>query len=277
MSPLSPQQRTQLLQFLWSEPPTEAEVAGHASDIGEFLWAALSDPRFDRAYKLHRTSGYTAPQDSRRYDLVNFGDIPNGMDFFSAFQLHYSRALGAREESFRRLFDEAVQAKPQNLTIIETGCLRVAGNWQGDGQSTFLFDHFAETTGSSFWSVDINPYSVDTARQVCSSRTSIVLNDSVAFLSSLGKLGTDIVIDILYLDSFDFDPNNPIPSSLHHLKELAAAMPYLRKGSLVCIDDCVAGTLDGRPVGKGMFANDYLRNIRAECLYGGYQFLWRIT
>ena len=46
------------------------------------------------------------------------------------------------------------------------------------------------------------------------------------------------MIDFLYLDSFDFELHNPSPSQEHHLKEIIAVAPRLRKSTIIMVDDC---------------------------------------
>jgi hypothetical protein len=60
-------------------------------------------------------------------------------------------------------------------------------------------------------------------------------------------------IDFIYLDSYDYELNNPIGSQLHHLKEIEAAHPFLRESSVIMIDDC-----DLPEGGKGKFAIEFL-------------------
>ena len=46
---------------------------------------------------------------------------------------------------------------------------------------------------------------------------------------------------LLYLDSFDLDPDNPTPSAIHHVLELLAARPLLGPGTVVVVDDYGVG------------------------------------
>ena len=73
-------------------------------------------------------------------------------------------------------------------------------------------------------SVDINPRACAYASSIASQRTKVFNEDSLRFLHRLGR---DLVkasrpIDLLYLDSLDLNVNDPIPSAVHHLKELCA-------------------------------------------------------
>lgn len=139
-------------------------------------------------------------------------------------------------------------------TIVETGTER----WQeaqycfdGDGGATIIFAHWASENDANMHSVDIN----ETHLHYCYNNTraygehlSLVLSDSVAFLDSFLKS-----IDFLYLDSYDYDENNPKPAQEHCLREIMAAENKLKPTSIVMIDDCnVPGG------GKGYLAIQYL-------------------
>ena len=47
----------------------------------------------------------------------------------------------------------------------------------------------------------------------------------------------DNLIDFLYLDSYDVDFLNPLPSALHHLEEFNRVKHLLHKNSIILIDD----------------------------------------
>ena len=154
--------------------------------------------------------------------------------------------------------------------MIETGCMRVPRNWEGDGQSTFMFDALVRDSGGLFFSIDITLESLETARRACSSATQLILNDSVAGLYALSR-ALPSPISLLYLDSYDLDVANPMPSAIHHALELAAARPLIASGTIVCVDDFGIGAEGG----KGMIVDKFFSNIRAQVVYSGYQKVWR--
>jgi hypothetical protein len=181
----------------------------------------------------------------------------------------YLDRLGKRAEAFITIFTLLRENFDNDgpLTIVETGCVRDLNNWEGDGNSTILFNLFASETGSTFYSIDINPSHCDLARRSCPKAT-MLSGDSVTMLHQL-RSSVD-AIDLLYLDSFDLDWSNPHPSALHHLKELCAAAPLLKSGSFVFVDDNSGG------IGKGMYVADFLLNIGAEKVFEGYQVGFRM-
>jgi hypothetical protein len=216
--------------------------------------------------------------------------MKTNLKFWEFFNTEVGSLLAHREETFRLMFDYLDNLQSP-VTIIETGCTRLKGNWAGDGQSTVLFDRYISTRDetSKCISVDINPNSVQAARGLVSSRTQVIQQDSVAFLSKLVKeyASNNQTIDLLYLDSFDLDMNYWQPSAIHHLKELAVAIRALRVDSLVVVDDCPStgdfllqknNTIDfvtpPRVGGKGRLVAEFANSIGAKCIFAKYQAGW---
>lgn len=156
----------------------------------------------------------------------------------------------------RRTFTKAINLiNERNVkTIVETGTAR-GGNmaYDGDGGFTIIFGYWSQLHNAELFSIDINPKAVERAHSVVDKFGSVVhliVDDSVHFLQNFNKQ-----IDFLYLDSYDFEKNNPTPSQLHHLHEIEAAYDKLTPQSIVMIDDC--GLPHG---GKGKLVIEYLLN-----------------
>ncbi len=228
-------------------------------------------PAFERLYKVARTTniGVDSVRDADPA-FVGLVDYDAEAPFREQFARSFRPRLAARAEGFEVLF-QALQGLGRSPFMVETGCLRIPDNWEGDGQSTFMFDALARDTGGALFSIDVGAESIDTARKACSSATQLIENDSVAALHALASIASRR-IDLLYLDSFDLDASNPLPSAIHHALELTAARPLVGSGTLVCIDDYSVGSVGG----KGMIVDKFMAAIRAEVLYSGYQKLWRI-
>ncbi len=150
-------------------------------------------------------------------------------------------------------------------TIVETGTARGGeSNFEGDGGSTVIFSHWAYKHNGSLNSVDINQVALNLAAGAVSlfqDQVNLVHDDSVHFLQHFPQ-----TIDFLYLDSFDFDENNPQPSQQHHLKEIEAAYDKLSPRSIVMIDDCKLPH-----GGKGKEAISFLLNRGWKVIEDGYQ------
>ena len=186
-----------------------------------------------------------------------------------------------RATSLSLVFELLDQKKVKDFFIVETGCMR-ADHGQlalgDDGASTYIFDDFINYYDGEVASVDINPNNVAHAQKMVSDRTTVYCSDSVEFLWNIPEKRK---IDLLYLDSYDFEPDNPIPSQKHHLKELTAVMKNLRKGSIIMVDDN-ANTPEFEwftkiaQGGKAGFVKEFMKDIGAELLLDEYQIIWRL-
>jgi SAM-dependent methyltransferase len=153
----------------------------------------------------------------------------------------------------------------QLYTWIETGTARYgARECIGDGCSTMIYSDFLNEINGELFSVDINPNAIQEAEKaVYFNREKIhfVVSDSINFLENF-----DHSIDFLYLDSYDFELNNPLPSQIHHLKEIIAAYNKLTDQSVVMIDDCQLPH-----GGKGKLIIDFLVKRGWKKVFDGYQ------
>lgn len=149
-------------------------------------------------------------------------------------------------------------------TIIETGTSRSGlDGFNTDGSASIIFGDWARDHDATMYSVDIDPQALTDAQWAigANKHVHLICQDSVAFLQDFSQQ-----IDFLYLDSFDFDYDNPEPSQQHHLKEIIAAYPKLTAQSIVMIDDC--GLLHG---GKGALVIPYLQERGWSIVAQSYQ------
>jgi hypothetical protein len=168
--------------------------------------------------------------------------------------------LGQRKEGFQCIWD--LLTKNKVSCIVETGTCRTADNWEGDGQSTRIWDMYLQQYPGICYSVDIDANACATARELVSDSCRIVCADSIKWLADFP---TKNAIDFLYLDSHDIAWENPHPSSLHHLKELTACFAELPKKCIIAIDD-------NTPLsGKGKYVREFLEGLGWTCVFDGYQ------
>lgn len=241
-------------------------------DLEELAMLMAGAPSYERLFKLARTArDGTSVSKASDPAYVGLEDYDARAPFRENFSTCFAPRLGKRAEGFAAVF-EALAGRNHPPRILETGCIRMPGNWSGDGQSTFLLDAFVAERSGWLLSVDINMESIDTARRACSHSTQLVINDSVAALNALCP-SMAAPIDLLYLDSFDVDPDAPQPSAIHHVMELLAARPALGPGTIVVVDDYSIGRFGG----KGMIINDFFARSSARVLYEGYQKVWLMT
>ena len=178
---------------------------------------------------------------------------------------------------------EQLGGRPQ--TILETGM----SAWGTD--STRLFDAYVRSFGGRLWSVDIEPEHVRRLIPRVGQHTTLVCDDSAAFLARWVSEHPGEHAGLVYLDSWDVDFAAPLPAAEHCLRELAAVMPALADGTLLLIDDS-PGSLEDVPEharvqaqslfaelgvwpGKGMLVQQRLAERGVLPIMHGYQALYR--
>ena len=162
--------------------------------------------------------------------------MENFYNFFNSIK----DKLGIRKTSFSLIF-EYLDKQQGPINIVETGCLRIKDNFEGDGQSTLLFDKYTlnRENGSKVYTVDINPNATKVCKSVVSENVEVHTGDSVKYLVELiDKLNRENKkVSLFYLDSFDVDWQSSDRSAAHHLKELTAIINYISEETMVVDDD----------------------------------------
>lgn len=172
-----------------------------------------------------------------------------------------------RQNHRYKTFIEALDLMKQRgaRIIVETGTSRNGdANCCDDGCATIIFAEWARDNNAIVYSVDIDGQALVNAGNALGRNhpyVYLIQSDSVVFLRNFRQS-----IDMLYLDSYDFEFDNPEPSQLHHLNEVMAAEPWLTADSIVMIDDC-----DLPHGGKGKLAIEYLLTRGWKIASQGYQ------
>jgi len=186
---------------------------------------------------------------------------------------HIANPIRDRYLTLYTCLDELQNAK--DVLIVETGAMRADHGllaWGDDGCSTLIFNLFALRYGGVCISVDNSKFSVTHATKFCYGKSKVIKSDSLTFLSSYNFISK---VDLLYLDSYDFDPNSSNLSQEHHLREIQSCFSKLKSGCLVLIDD--ADTLgDGSMFGKATLVIDFFAQFGIQPIARGYQVLFRI-
>lgn len=191
-----------------------------------------------------------------------------GKDFLAFFYANRYPLLGRRKDSFLQTFEYLLSLGYPRYNILETGCMRQTGNWDGDGCSTIIFDDFCRfMDGSTLTSFDINEGSVELAQSMCRShRSRVICGDSIVGIRDIGNHPHPANrIHLLYLDSYDVDFGNLHPSAKHHLEEVCTAMHLLSQKALVVVDD------SPNQGGKGLYVIDFLLRLGGSVLFSDYQ------
>ena len=178
--------------------------------------------------------------------------------------------FGKRRDTFRhvlQLLDER-HAK----VLVETGTAREGlGGAKSNGASTVVFGLWAKQNGATLHSVDISAESISAARAEVEKNgladtVHFYQQDSIQFLKDFSGR-----VDFLYLDSYDYDKEDPAiqkASQEHHLAEFQAIEGQLHDNTFVLIDDC-----DLPNGGKGKLAVEYMLRNGWRVLENAYQVL----
>jgi len=114
--------------------------------------------------------------------------------FAKTFEPHLGKSK--RWSAFQFIADILIARSFNQPTImVETGCARQAGNWNGDDESTVVWSWLAGQCDGFLYSVDINPENIETARSIAPSAR-ITVGDSVNYLRDFHDAPS---ISLLYL------------------------------------------------------------------------------
>jgi predicted O-methyltransferase YrrM len=179
----------------------------------------------------------------------------------------YAIKLSRRYWTFKIALSLLLQNGGKN--IVETGCLRLPGDW-GGGCSTLVFADFAKKYGLKFTTIDISEENLKVAKEETKDFKDCVeyiLSDSLKALAEYkGR------IDLLYLDSVDCkigeDENNS-EAQKHQLEEIKLAYPKLTENGIVLLDDNYF-----KNGGKTRLTKEYLKEKGFVCLMDFVQSLW---
>ena len=125
------------------------------------------------------------------------------------------------------------------INIVETGTM-----WenleQNMGAFTYIFgDLIKNYTGGKLITIDISEKNINSCKEYTKEFSDIIEyinSDSVTYLESLSDEDVQN-IDLFYFDSYDLAIPDPVPSQLHHYRELAAVYKRLRHDVYLAVND----------------------------------------
>lgn len=143
----------------------------------------------------------------------------------------------------RLLYYEYIITKLINLNrpilVVETGTMWSKLN-DNMGAFTLVFgDLIKNWTGGKLITIDISKENIENCKLTTAEYSEVIeyiTSDSVQYLESMSD---DEVkkIDFIYFDSFDFYVPDPIPSQLHHFRELMGVYKRLSPNVYIAVDD----------------------------------------
>jgi len=120
----------------------------------------------------------------------------------------------------------------EKIICIETGASQ---NWK-DGCIGIFLAKLCELTNGQFYSVDNDKDIVNSSKKLYSElgfkQVKHYIENSKTFLQS-----TDIIPNLVHLDSWDLNLRNPFPSALHGWEEFIGIESKMPIGSILLIDD----------------------------------------
>jgi len=125
------------------------------------------------------------------------------------------------------------------ITVVETGTM-----WNGldmnQGAFTLIFaDLIKNHTGGKLITIDISEEHINLCKKYTEKYSDVieyVVSDSVTYLSYLSDEEVKN-ISLLYLDSWDLNMLDPLPSQIHHMRELSSVYHRLSDNVLIAVDD----------------------------------------
>lgn len=178
--------------------------------------------------------------------------------------------LGKRQPGFKKIIQHLSQLEGPAY-IIETGTARIRDNWDGDGQSTLIWDWCIENQDTKS---DLAAISIDLSQEyidISTSQTKNVRYICSDSLKALNEIDESVLrqTKLLYLDSFDWSPDMHLESSFHHMCELATVFALLPKGCLIVIDDRHSDFQ-----GKHVMVQYYFSKLLKAPAFSEYQIAW---
>ena len=123
-------------------------------------------------------------------------------------------------------------------TIVETGTTRkpIDDELKGDGGSTLFFCEWLKNhpDGGVIHTVDIDEACLNNCREITKNYKRVCYHHrcSLDFLK-----GANFEVDVLYLDSYDSNPQTQKEASAHQIEEIARGISLLHFNSLILLDD----------------------------------------
>jgi hypothetical protein len=184
----------------------------------------------------------------------------------------------SREESFKLALGE-INKKFKSPTIVEIGTVRQKDDWGlgrtdgGAGNSSELFAWYVQKYGGKFKTCDLSEQNMAVCKSVTESYNTNnniewIVSDGIEYVKSLRKRS----VHFIYLDALDAHPNDYKLAAELHLELFKASESKLVKNAIISIDDIY----DAKTyAGKGYLMIPYALDNGYECLFRGYQFVFK--
>jgi hypothetical protein len=159
--------------------------------------------------------------------------------FLSKYHFLYREGSKSKKEFFEYVIPKLVEKASQGgeIKVVETGTMWTKPE-EGAGAFTLIMaDLIKNHTGGRLFTIDISPDAIEKCKANTldyADHITYVTSDSINFLKNYSR---SLMTDLFFLDSYDLDVNDPIPSQIHHLRELLAIYDYASQGVMIGVDD----------------------------------------
>lgn len=161
------------------------------------------------------------------------------------------------------------------ITVIETGTM-----WNplenNQGAFTLVFADFIKNyTGGKLITIDISDDHMNNCKNFTKEYEDVidyVVSDSVSYLKSLED---DFIknVDLIFFDSYDLNLIDPLPSEIHHFRELLAVYDRISNTVLLAVDD---NLMPGNWI-EWIMVDDYQNVLSREIIYAEKQIIGKGT
>lgn len=163
----------------------------------------------------------------------------------------------------------------KSITVIETGTM-----WNplenNQGAFTLVFADFIKNyTGGKLITIDISYDHMENCKNFTKQFKDVieyVVSDSVLYLKSLED---DFIrnVDLIFFDSYDLNLVDPLPSEIHHFRELLAVYDRISDSVLLAVDD---NLMPGNWI-EWIVSDDYQNVLSSEIIYAEKQMIGKGT
>lgn len=178
---------------------------------------------------------------------------------------------------FLSYLENTMKNSSRSFNILETGSGHTPTTETFAGMTYIFANLIKKYYGGNILTIDLNEQNLNKCKENTKDFSEFIdykLGDSVNVIRSLSDSYIKS-LDLVYLDSYDLNLFDPIPSAVHHLKELLFLIDKINPNCLIAIDDnflpntWIAWNWDNgksetfetkdKMIGKGMFCDIFLK------------------
>jgi hypothetical protein len=154
---------------------------------------------------------------------------------YESLHLENSRS----KKKFYEYVTEKLVSKQKPLRVVETGTMWTRVEENAGSFTLILADLIKNYTGGKIVTIDISEDALNKCKENTldfASHIEYIKSDSVEYLK---KMSIEEIreVDLFFLDSYDLYVPDPLPSQIHHFRELLAFYDNVSEEALIAVDD----------------------------------------